>query len=111
MSNDSSLQMSSSVHSGKEIEATHHLDANNTAGDSISEPVPRIPQISVNSLEVSQALPSSYPKQPQNYSPAPLLKMPWPRSAISKSPPPVRLGQSRAQSVQGNPLTKPPHKS
>lgn len=82
MSNVSSLQMSLPVHGSKEIETTHNSDAKNTAEDSIYEPVLHVPQVSVGPLRVSQAL-------------------------QSLSPPPVRLGHSRTQSVQGNPPTKP----
>ncbi|PTB35372.1 hypothetical protein M441DRAFT_32033 [Trichoderma asperellum CBS 433.97] len=111
MNNDSSLQLSLSAHGGRMIETTNHSAANNTDGDSISEPASRIPEVSVNPFAVSQALPSSpfrQKPQQQNHSQAPLPKMPWPRSAISKTPPPVRLPYGRAQSVQGKPTIKPP---
>ncbi|KAK1240314.1 hypothetical protein MKX08_007756 [Trichoderma sp. CBMAI-0020] len=107
MSNVSSLQMSPPVHSGKEIETTHSSDENNTAGNSIHEPVLNVPQVSVSPLGVSQAPQSPSPPVVLNRSQPSPLKMPWPRSALPKGPPPVRLGQSRSQSVQENPPTKP----
>lgn len=85
MSNVSSLQMSLPVHGSKEIETTHNSDAKNTAEDSIYEPVLHVPQVSVGPLRVSQAL-------------------------QSLSPPPVRLGHSRTQSLQGKSPNKTPVK-
>ncbi|UKZ68929.1 uncharacterized protein TrAtP1_009947 [Trichoderma atroviride] len=74
MSNASSLQMSSPVHSGKEIETTQSSDANNTTEDSIYEPVLDVPQVSVGPLRVSQALQSSSSQQPQTRSQPPSPK-------------------------------------
>ncbi|KAL6894963.1 kinase-like domain-containing protein [Trichoderma evansii] len=113
-SHDTSLQMPSPIHSGKTIDTEYHSDANNTIGGSISEPVPQIPEVSAEHSTVSLAPPSSPPQQqqppqkqpPQNHSQPLPPKMPWPRSAISTSPPPVRLAHGRAQSVQGNPTVK-----
>lgn len=107
MHNGSSGQMSSPADGGKEIRAKHNTDANNTAGDSIHEPVLNAPQVPVGPLRISQAPKSSSPQQPQSLPQAHPLKMPWPRSALPKGPPPVRLGQSLSQSRQGNPPTKP----
>lgn len=107
--NDSSLQIQSSVHDAKTIETKDHSGANNTPEDSISEPAPRTPEVCANSSTVSPPPPSLLPQQQQrNHSLVPPIKMSWHRSAISKTPPPVRLGRSRAQSVQGN-LTVNPH--
>lgn len=119
MSHDTSLQIPSPGQSYIAIETEDRSDANNTTGGSISEPVPQIPEVSANHSTVSLAPSSSPPQQPpqqpqqqqqspppQNHSQTLPLKMPWPRSAISTSPPPVRLAHSRAQSVQGNPTAK-----
>lgn len=115
MSNGSSLQISSPVHGGKKIKKTHHPITNNTDEYSIYESVLNVPQVSVGPSRVSQALQSSFTQQPQNRSqppspqmpPPPPLQMPWPRSALPRGSPPVRLGHSRSQLVQGNPSTRP----
>jgi hypothetical protein len=106
MSNVSSLQTSSPVYSGQKVEATRHSDANKLAGGSVSEPTFQIPRISASLLRVFQA-PQSPSPSPQIRSQPPPMTMPWPRYALPKSPPTVRLGQSNAQSVQRNPPTIP----
>lgn len=107
MNNVSSLQMSPFVQDGEKIGTTHNSDTHNTAGDGIYDPVLNVPQVSVGPLRDFQAPKSSFPQQSQNPSQTSLLQMPWPRSALPKGPPPVRLGHNQTQSVQENPPTKP----
>ncbi|KAL7917769.1 hypothetical protein ACQKWADRAFT_274160 [Trichoderma austrokoningii] len=96
MNNGSSPQMSFPLYRSQTIDTMHHSDLNNATGDSISELVLHTPQVSVNSSGVPQDLQSSPPQQPQERLTASPPKMPWPRSALPKGPPPVRLGQSHA---------------
>lgn len=115
MSNGSFLPFSFPVHGGKKIKTTHRPITNNTDEYSIYESVLNVPQVSVGPSRVSQALQPSFTQQPQNRSQAPSpqmpspppLQMPWPRSALPKGSPPVRLGHSRSQPVQENPPTRP----